>query len=282
MAEKKIPHRIRRLFVAYNVLIKELEDLSGSNLEFYHSLPRDIPMVKIGDSEKRLLFIARMHGDEPSGTEALRRFIRNGEGYTCTFIIFPLMNTYGCLNITRKNIHDVDITRDFLISEEPEVLALKDAITKFKPNFILDLHNTNFITAFSKNPRGYLQPANDEKSIEAALYIRDYLVRHGLADLIREDMLPEYFLNPPEGKHEHYRKIDNGVFVRHKGETGFKGYTSKLRIPHICVESPAKVRSYFFESEEDIVRYEKNFNSYVDFHYLSILGLLEYLKIERM
>lgn len=282
MAEKEIPLRIKRLFVTYDVLIKELKDLSGLNLEFYPSLPKDIPMVRIGESEKRLMFIAGMHGDEPSGTEALKRFIRNGEKYAYTFILFPLMNPYGCLNITRKNIHDVDITRDFLMGGESEILALKDAIERFKPKFILDLHNTNFITALSKTPRGYLQPANDNESIEAALYVRDYLVRHGLADLIREDMLPEYFLNPSEGKHEHYRKIDSGVFVRHKGEMGFKGYTSKLGIPHICVESPAKVRSYFFDLEEDIERYEKNFKHYVDFHYLSILGLIEYLKIERL
>ncbi|MFB0561939.1 MAG: hypothetical protein ACETWM_12120 [Candidatus Lokiarchaeia archaeon] len=282
MAEKRIPHRIKKLFVTYDALINELKDISGLNLEFYPALPKDIPMVRIGDSEKRLMFIARMHGDEPSGTEALRRLIKNVEKYACTFILFPMMNTYGSLNITRKNIHNMDITRDFLVSEEPEVHALKDAIARFKPNFILDLHNTNFITSNSKNPRGYLQPANDNESIEAALFVRDYLVRHGLADLIREDMLPEYFLNPAEGKHKHYRKIDSGIFVRHKGETGFKGYTSKLGVPHICVESPAKVRSYFFDLDEDTERYEKDFNRYVDFHYLSMLGLLEYLKIERL
>ncbi len=238
-------------------------------------------MVQIGNSKQSLMFIAGIHGDEPTGTEACRWFIRNVMKYDFTFVLFPLVNTYGCDYNTRENIHHRDVTRDFLDIEEYETLALKNAIEKFSPKFILDLHNTNFLTAYTKNPRGYLQPANDNESIEAALYIKEYLDRQGLSNLIREDMLPECFLNPSEGKHRHYRKIDGGVFVRHKGETGFKEYTSKLGIPHICVESPAKTKNFFFKVEEDIVRYEKNFNNYVDFHYLSMLGLIEYLQIER-
>lgn len=61
-------------------------------------------------------------------------------------------------------------------------------------------------------------------------------------------------------------------------DRSFKGFTSKLGIPHVCVESPAKTRRFFFREEGDVERYVKNFDRYVDFHYLSIFGSIEYLR----
>ncbi|MFQ6050955.1 MAG: hypothetical protein ACE5K4_04610 [Candidatus Hydrothermarchaeota archaeon] len=281
MGDNDIPERIKRLLITYDDLVSELKEFSGLNLDFYPSLPKDIPVVRIGNSNKVIMFVARIHGDEPTGTEACRWFIRSKEPNDFAYVLFPLVNTYGCEYNKRENIHNIDITRDFMVSKEFETLALKNAIEKFKPRFILDLHNTNFLTPLSKNPRGYLQPANDNESIRAALQIKSYLDKHGLSNLIRKDMLPECFLNPKGGKHTNYKKIDDGVFVRYKGETGFKEYTMKLGIPHICVESPAKTKNFFFREKEEIERYEKNFKSYVNFHYLSMLGVIEYLKARR-
>ncbi|MFQ5711177.1 MAG: succinylglutamate desuccinylase/aspartoacylase family protein [Candidatus Geothermarchaeales archaeon] len=211
MNRRGLPARVNDLLVTYDEFIDELKGSSDYAVGFYPSKPRDIPIVKIGDSEDCLMIVARIHGDEPTGTEACRRFIKSVKDHDFSFVIFPIVNTYGCEYNVRENINHNNFSENLLDSEDYEALALRDAVKKFTPSLILDLHNTNFLTKLSKSPKGYINPANDERSIDTALYIKDYLESLGLSDLIREDMLPEYFLKPSRCKY--YRKVTEGVFV---------------------------------------------------------------------
>ncbi len=276
MNKRGLPERIDELLVSYDELLKELTSYSGLRLEFYPSMPRDIPMVLLGDSEPTFILTARIHGDEPTGTEALRRFIKHRIDLGCRFIIFPIVNTHGCEYNTRGNANQTDISYYFRDTEENEAVALRDAFKCFEPRVVLDLHNTNFLTDRSKNPKGYLLPANNQTSIDTAIYIIDYLRANGLVDLVREDMSPDYFLDP--SKVSQYQKVIGGVFTDRMDESCFKANTSRLRIAHVCVESPGKTKSFFFKDEEDINRYVENFDRFVDFHYLSIMAAIEYVK----
>jgi hypothetical protein len=276
MSKRGLPYRIDELLVTYDELLEELRSYPGLRLEFYPSKPRDIPMVIMGDSEPTLILTARMHGDEPTGTEALRRFIRHRRGFGYRFVIFPIVNTHGCEYNTRGNIHQRDVTNYFKDAEGYEAVALRSALERFEPRVVLDLHNTNFLTERSKNPKGYLLPANNRASMDMAIYIIEYLRANGLSDLVREEMSPNYFLDP--SKVSRYRKVLDGVFTDRMDESCFKATTSRLNIAHVCVESPGKTKSFFFDEEEDVDRYVENFERFVDFHHLSILAAIEYLE----
>lgn len=270
-----LPDEISNLVVSYDEFVEEMRSSPDLKLEFSHSTPRDIPLVRIGHSGPTIVLIAGVHGDEPTGTEACRRFVKHAGRYHYHFVILPILNPYGYEHNARTNASGKD-PEWFRNPEERETIVLMNAILSFTPCAILDLHNTNFLTPQSKDPKGYILSAKGERSIRMAVSIRDYLEERGFSDIIREDMRPEYFLKPSACAQ--YEKVCRGVFTRNEPAGAFKSFVSRLGIPMVCAESPGKVKSFFFRKKEDIDRYVKNFDRYVEFHYLSILGLIEHLK----
>lgn len=275
MDTRGLPDEITSLVVSYAEFVEEMRSSPDLKLEFLPSTPKDIPLVRIGHSGPTIMLIAGVHGDEPTGTVACRRFMKHAGRYHHHFVIFPILNTYGYEHSTRMNASGKD-PEWFLNPEERETIVLRDAILSFMPCAILDLHDTNFLTPRSKNPKGYILSAKDERSMSMAVSIRDYLEERGFSDIIREDMRPEYFLKPSTCVQ--YEKVCRGVFTRNEPAEGFKSFVLRLGIPMVCVESPGKAKSFFFRKKEDTDRYVKNFDRYVEFHYLSILGLMDYLK----
>jgi len=72
----------------------------------------------------RIFISAGIHGDEPCGPEALLRlFELHSLSRSCDWIIAPMLNPSGMMLGTRENREGIDLNRDFLRKESPEIRA---------------------------------------------------------------------------------------------------------------------------------------------------------------
>lgn len=96
-----------------------------------------------GDPSKPCIYLSSgMHGDEPSGPQALLGLLK--EGFfddRFHWLICPVLNPTGLEAGTRENFRGIDLNRDYCLCETEEVCAhiawLKDQKT---PGLFLSLH----------------------------------------------------------------------------------------------------------------------------------------------
>ena len=113
-----------------------------------HSLPRFIiDGPPSGDDPIRLGIFAGIHGDEPAGTLALVRFLRElaaspelAAGYR--IYAYPVCNPTGFEDNTRHSRRGKDLNREFWrASEEPEVYILEQELWTHAFHGIIALHS---------------------------------------------------------------------------------------------------------------------------------------------
>jgi len=100
-----------------------------------------------GDDPIRLGIFAGIHGDEPSGTLAVVRFLRElaaspelAAGYR--IYAYPVCNPTGFEDNTRHSRHGKDLNREFWrASEEPEVYVLEQELWTHAFHGIIALHS---------------------------------------------------------------------------------------------------------------------------------------------
>ncbi len=99
----------------------------------------------------RVLFYAQQHGDEPSGKEAsiaLARDIATGAFSDflgpVDFYLVPQVNPDGSEAHRRTNAAGLDLNRDHLTLESPEVRALHAVFNELMPEATLDIHEYGF------------------------------------------------------------------------------------------------------------------------------------------
>lgn len=114
----------------------------------------DLFVVKAGKDEPspsgeklRVLVLAQQHGNEHSGKEASLLLI---DGMICgkhkpwfdtmELWIVPLMNPDGSEGNERRNSTGIDLNRDHVVMQSPEVRALHALFHDFKPHVTLDIH----------------------------------------------------------------------------------------------------------------------------------------------
>jgi protein MpaA len=127
---------------------------SGRFIDLYSSLHT---------SERPLLFIGGVHGDEPEGVELAQKLLswlrKNNKSEFHPWILIPCLNPDGYLNQDRVNGSGVDLNRNFPSSDwsplikalrynpgpgpgsEPEVQALCALIEATKPQVIIHFHS---------------------------------------------------------------------------------------------------------------------------------------------
>ena len=100
-----------------------------------------------GDNPIRLGVFAGIHGDEPAGSYAVRRFIHLLEDYPevargyCLFF-YPVVNPTGFARGTRKSWRGRDLNREFWRgSAEPEVKLLEQELREQAFHGIISLHS---------------------------------------------------------------------------------------------------------------------------------------------
>lgn len=107
----------------------------------------------------RLFIIARQHGTESSGTEAalaLLNYFSTTEDETSrlileqlTIVAVPMANPDGVVASRRANAAGVDLNRDWSAQSQPETRAIVQAVERWQPLAVLDLHE---LPANSSNP----------------------------------------------------------------------------------------------------------------------------------
>ncbi|MFQ5892161.1 MAG: succinylglutamate desuccinylase/aspartoacylase family protein, partial [Candidatus Methanofastidiosia archaeon] len=229
MVESSLPPEIQNLRLRYDELIRGVKSRSPKlKLKFYPCAPKNIPVVYSERGKENLMITAAFHGDEPSGTQACFEFIKflSENELPYDFTLFPIVNTYGYLKNSRLNTNRKDLNRGFARVEEDEVVALVEEILDKRPKAVLDLHNTNFLTPYTKEGKGYLTTPPYDPAIELALEIKEHLYKRGFSDLIRENMKEKYFLAGIDERN--YKKVSAGVFILERSNVNFSAFLVKL------------------------------------------------------
>lgn len=119
---------------------------------------KDIPLIKVssGEGDKlRILYTARIHGDEPAGTEALLYFLEqlvtvdSLKQYLTKidFYLMPMINIDGSENNTRQTANGIDLNRDMSKLDTPEAIAFHQTANKVQPDVYMDMHEYQPIRA---------------------------------------------------------------------------------------------------------------------------------------
>ncbi|MCF8308968.1 MAG: hypothetical protein K9I68_08175 [Bacteroidales bacterium] len=113
---------------------------------------RPIPLLKISEdsmkSQKpKVFFFAQQHGDEPSGKEGMlllaEDFAFGNLDYILSeidILMIPQANPDGGDAHQRYTAEGVDMNRDHLLMESPEVKVIEDVFDKYRPEVTVDIH----------------------------------------------------------------------------------------------------------------------------------------------
>jgi hypothetical protein len=141
------------------------------------------------------MLIGSQHGMEPSGAEALLLISRDiVEGKLTAwledmnFIIIPNGNPDGRNSKRRVNGNGVNLSTNYTILSETETRGILDALHKWKPEVVLDVHESAVLKKKSLGRQGYL--TDFEAQFEAAnnpnvdRRIRAFSFNHLLPELV--------------------------------------------------------------------------------------------------
>lgn len=114
---------------------------------------RDIILVTAkkdggGADKLRILYYARVHGDEPSGTEGMLYFLSrlaeepqvNALLDRIDFYVMPMVNPDGAESFTRASANGIDLNRDQSKLDTPEAVTLHSVANKVEPQIAVDFH----------------------------------------------------------------------------------------------------------------------------------------------
>ncbi len=106
---------------------------------------------KLNREKPTLLITASQHGNEQSGKEAVLLLMR--DIIQCklkkylkkiNILIIPQCNPYGNLKNRRRNEQNLDLNRDHVKLESPEVEAIHRVFYRWKPEVTFDLHEKGY------------------------------------------------------------------------------------------------------------------------------------------
>jgi hypothetical protein len=106
---------------------------------------------RLNRNKPTLLITASQHGNEQSGKEAVLMLMRdiiqgklNKYLKKINILIIPQCNPYGNLKDQRRNEQNLDLNRDHIKLESPEVEAIHRVFQKWKPEVTVDLHERGY------------------------------------------------------------------------------------------------------------------------------------------
>lgn len=148
-------------------------------------LSRDAAFLKTGQPNAHrptVMLIGSQHGNEPSGTEAVQILVRqvlNGEQQhlldKMNFVAIVLANPDGRDLNRRLNAKDENPNIDFIATTASETQIYIDALQRFQPDAVYDLHETGRVKYPLTYKEGYLTTVNaqfevgDNPNIDAGL-----------------------------------------------------------------------------------------------------------------
>ncbi len=117
---------------------------------------RTIFKIKWGIGKMKILIWSQMHGNETTGTKSmfelfhfflmkkncdLVQFLKK----SITLLFIPMLNPDGSEIFKRRNAINIDLNRDALYLQSPEMKILFQEIEKNKPNILFNLHDQRSI-----------------------------------------------------------------------------------------------------------------------------------------
>jgi hypothetical protein len=219
----------------------------------YSEKGKPIKVLKKGTGKLKVLFIARIHGNEPATSEALLDFIKVNSFNNIEFYGIYLANPDGAslyeslwlqnpephwgnnFNDARLNANGIDINRDWLDLSQKETQVIQKFILSIKPDFAADFHE------YYWSDKGYppKQPTDDENGFMATMTDAPFF---GTDTNVREasEQSMNYLISKLEN--EFNWKIKTRHFVGQYKNTyespGFLGIYLALRgIPKLLVET---------------------------------------------
>lgn len=116
---------------------------------------RPIIAFQQGGGSKRIMAWSLMHGNEPTGFEALLQLMAVAD-LESSYLLIPILNPDGAEAFTRLNAQGIDVNRDARNQVSAEAKALVAAYEAFQPELVLNLHDQR--PRFF--PKGGKQPAS--------------------------------------------------------------------------------------------------------------------------
>lgn len=146
-------------YTSYKEMTRFIEDLVDKYPELLHNeivgetqKGRSIPLVTVrkGDdvNKIRLFYFARIHGDEPAGTESLlfliKQLVEKPELQylldKVSFYIMPMVNVDGAQAFGRYTANRIDLNRDQSKLQTPEAKMLHQVVNRIVPHVSVDFH----------------------------------------------------------------------------------------------------------------------------------------------
>lgn len=194
-----------------NDLVKFQEKLKKCHPDFYLKKTNDIYCIESGE-EPVILYTAGIHGDEPSGPNAVLKFIKK---FYNNVKILPMCNPEGFIK-NKRRAGSFDLNRHFNGSEREQNIAILEEVKSRPIKFLCSLHEHPSVYGF-------------------------YIYESGLSDELCEEILAigaKYF---PIRK-RHGTKVINGRISLNKldGDRSLEDWCYTQGIPYVTVETPGK------------------------------------------
>ncbi len=164
---------------------------------------RTIAMAVVHDPDsdpralRKIMIIARQHGNEPAGAEAALALLRHfatsaGRAEVAllrrvALLIIPLANPDGAAASRRTNGAGVDLNRDWRALSQPETRAIEGAFLDWRPDVVIDLHELpaasskpsyqeNFVETIGRHPAlpAVLSGACGRSSAQISVWMKRY------------------------------------------------------------------------------------------------------------
>jgi hypothetical protein len=229
-----------------------------------------------------VLLVGSQHGTEPSGGEALLRLAREvatgpGEEILAelNLVLIPNGNPDGRDGPRRVNGNGVNLSTNFTVLSEPEARAVDEAIARWQPDALLDVHESAIFKGKTLARQGYL--TDFEAQFEVANHPN---VDPGLAALTQERLLPEVLQRVNTGglrAHRYFGEItDVEQPITHGGLSlkNLRNRAGMLGTVSFLVENR-------LDPKEGDYPTPRNLGARVDKQYASILAFLDVVRAHR-
>lgn len=146
---------------------------------------RHIAMAVVADPKydprqlRKLLVIARQHGNEPAGTEAalaLMKHFATSEGRAecallrrVALLIVPMANPDGAAASSRRNSAGVDLNRDWVARSQPETQAIERAFSEWQADVVIDLHELPASSSKASYQENFVETIASHSALPALL-----------------------------------------------------------------------------------------------------------------
>ncbi|WP_185864453.1 M14 family zinc carboxypeptidase [Blattabacterium cuenoti] len=153
---------------SYNDLLELLNNYENMYSQIGFSVEkRKIFRIKWGYGNKKILIWSQMHGNETTGTKSifdLLHFFSKEENNeivkflkkNLTISFIPMLNPDGAEKFQRRNAINIDLNRDVISLQSPEIKILLNEIEKYQPDILFNLHDQRIIYNVSDS---FLNPA---------------------------------------------------------------------------------------------------------------------------